>query len=42
MRPVRPDDKGAIAAGFERLSPESRYRRFFTAMNRLSDADLAT
>jgi len=40
LREVRPDDKGAIAEGFERLSPESRYRRFFTPMNRLSDADL--
>lgn len=40
LRPVRPDDKGAIAAGFERMSPESRYRRFFTAMNRLSETDL--
>lgn len=37
---MEPGDKGAIAAGFERLSPESRYRRFFTAMSRLSDADL--
>jgi GNAT superfamily N-acetyltransferase len=40
LRPVRPDDKGVIAEGFDQLSPESRYRRFFTAMNRLSDADL--
>ncbi len=40
LREVRPSDKDAIAAGFERLSPESRYRRFFTAMSRLSDADL--
>jgi GNAT superfamily N-acetyltransferase len=40
LREVRPSDKGAIAEGFERLSPESRYRRFFTAMSRLSDADL--
>lgn len=40
LREVQPDDKEAIAAGFEKLSPESRYRRFFTAMSRLSDADL--
>jgi len=40
LREVRPDDKDAITAFFERLSPESRYRRFFTAMNRLSDSDL--
>lgn len=40
LREVRSDDKDAIAAGFERLSPESRYRRFFTPMSRLSAADL--
>lgn len=40
LREVLPDDKEAIAAGFEKLSPESRYRRFFTAMNRLSSSDL--
>ena len=40
LREVRPDDKAAIASGFEALSPESRYRRFFSAMNRLSSADL--
>ena len=40
LREVRPDDKDGIAAGFAALSPESRYRRFFTAMNRLSAADL--
>ena len=40
LREVRPTDRGAIAAGFERLSPESRYRRFFTAMSRLSESDL--
>jgi GNAT superfamily N-acetyltransferase len=41
MRPIRPGDKGAIAAGFERLSPESRYRRFFEPMHRLTAQDLA-
>jgi len=40
LREVRSDDKDAIAAGFERMGPESRYRRFFTAMNRLSESDL--
>ena len=33
LREVRADDQDAIAAGFEALSPESRYRRFFTAMS---------
>lgn len=40
MRPIRPSDKEAIAAGFERLSPTSRYRRFFAPLTRLSAADL--
>jgi RimJ/RimL family protein N-acetyltransferase len=40
VRPVRPDDKGAIVAGFERMSPESRYRRFFAPLQRLSGRDL--
>ena len=28
LRPVRPEDAALLKAGFERLSPESRYRRF--------------
>jgi GNAT superfamily N-acetyltransferase len=40
LREVRPDDKDAIAAGFARLSPESRYRRFFASRDRLSAVDL--
>jgi GNAT superfamily N-acetyltransferase len=41
VRPIAPDDKDAIARGFERLSPGSRYRRFFSPMTRLSQRDLA-
>jgi GNAT superfamily N-acetyltransferase len=41
IRPIEPDDKGAIVSGFEKLSPESRYRRFFSPLVRLSDRDLA-
>ncbi len=41
IRPVRPDDKRLLAEGFERLSPESRYRRFFRPLERLSERDLA-
>jgi GNAT superfamily N-acetyltransferase len=41
IRPVEPDDKAAIVSGFEKLSPESRYRRFFSPLVRLSDRDLA-
>jgi len=40
VRQVQPSDKEALAAGFERLSPESRYRRFFSPLQRLTDADL--
>ncbi len=36
LRPVGPGDRGLIAEGFERLSPESRYRRFFAPMKSLS------
>lgn len=41
IRPIRPEDKAAIAAGFERMSPASRYRRFFAPLRELSDDDLA-
>jgi GNAT superfamily N-acetyltransferase len=41
LRPVRVDDKKAIAAGFARLSPQTRYRRFFAPLTELSERDLA-
>jgi GNAT superfamily N-acetyltransferase len=40
VRPIRPEDKDAIRSGFERMSPESRYRRFFAPVRRLTDTDL--
>ncbi len=40
IRQVRPDDKRLIAEGLERLSPESRYRRFFRPLDHLSERDL--
>jgi RimJ/RimL family protein N-acetyltransferase len=40
LRPVGPDDKRLLAQAFERLSPETRYRRFFAPVERLSDRDL--
>jgi GNAT superfamily N-acetyltransferase len=40
LRLVRPADKQAMRAAFERLSPESRYRRFFAAKTDLSESDL--
>jgi RimJ/RimL family protein N-acetyltransferase/nucleotide-binding universal stress UspA family protein len=40
IRPISPEDREALAAGFERLSPESRYRRFFTPLENLSEQQL--
>ena len=41
LRPIAPEDKPLVAAAFERLSDESRYRRSFTTKNELSRAELA-
>ncbi len=38
VRPVQAADGALLRAGFERLSPQSRYRRFMTPMPRLDDA----
>jgi hypothetical protein len=35
VRPVEPGDKDLIRAGFDRLSDESRYRRFLTPTSEL-------
>jgi RimJ/RimL family protein N-acetyltransferase len=40
LRPIRPDDKRRLAQAFERLSSETRYRRFFSPVDRLSEQDL--
>ena len=40
IRALEPEDRQTIADGFERLSPESRYRRFFAPMPHLSKRDL--
>jgi GNAT superfamily N-acetyltransferase len=40
VRLLRPTDKELLRAGFERLSPESRYARFFTPKAALSDDEL--
>jgi RimJ/RimL family protein N-acetyltransferase len=40
LRPLKPDDKRRIAQAFERLSPETRYRRFFAPLPRLNEQDL--
>jgi len=41
VRPIRADDKDALAAGLDRLSKESTYRRFLRPVTRLSDRELA-
>jgi GNAT superfamily N-acetyltransferase len=41
FRPIRADDKERLRCGFEKLSPESRYRRFFRSIDHLSDKQLA-
>jgi GNAT superfamily N-acetyltransferase len=41
VRLLRPEDKELLRAGFERLSPESRYRRFFSHKTRLTNKELA-
>ena len=40
LRLIRPDDKDLLRRGFARLSPHSRYLRFFTPKDALSDDEL--
>jgi GNAT superfamily N-acetyltransferase len=40
LRLVRPDDKERFRRGFERMSPHSRYLRFFTPKPALTDEEL--
>jgi GNAT superfamily N-acetyltransferase len=40
IRAVRPEDRVLIARGFERFGPKSRYMRFFTPKEELTDEDL--
>jgi nucleotide-binding universal stress UspA family protein/RimJ/RimL family protein N-acetyltransferase len=40
IRSIEPDDRDALREGFERLSPQSRYRRFFSPVAQLSERDL--
>jgi RimJ/RimL family protein N-acetyltransferase len=40
VRAVRPEDRELFVAGFERMSGESRYRRFMSAKKKLSDTEL--
>ncbi len=41
LRPITPEDKPLLIDAFERLSEESRYRRFFTSLPELSPSALA-
>jgi RimJ/RimL family protein N-acetyltransferase len=40
IRPIRPEDRDALADGIRRMSPESRYRRFFSPVSSLSQDQL--
>ena len=41
LRPIAPEDAPLVAASFERLSKESRYRRLFTHKETLSEEEIA-
>jgi GNAT superfamily N-acetyltransferase len=41
VRPIGPEDKSLLLDGFERLSEDSRYRRFFMSLSSLSPRMLA-
>ena len=41
VRPIEPGDRDALAAAFERLSAESRYRRFLGPVERLGPSMLS-
>ena len=40
IRQIRPTDRDALRRGFERLSPESRYRRFLAPVEKLTRSQL--
>ena len=40
IRPIRPDDKEELLRGFSRLSPASRYSRFHSFKQALTESDL--
>lgn len=40
IRPIRSTDKPLMTEGFERLSPESRFQRFFAPVMKLNESDL--
>src|SRR6187200_98877 len=40
LRPIRPSDAGRLIAFYDRVSPESKYLRFFAPYPRLTDRDV--
>jgi GNAT superfamily N-acetyltransferase len=40
FRPIRPEDKRLLQIGLKRMSPESRYRRFFSDVDHLTQEQL--
>jgi RimJ/RimL family protein N-acetyltransferase len=40
VRPIRPEDKGALVAGLARMSEQSRYQRFLTTTEEFGEAQL--
>lgn len=40
VRPIDPEDRETFVAGFGRTSPESRYLRFMTSVDHLSEAQI--
>jgi len=40
LRPVRPSDKDGLVSGLARMSPQSRYLRFFTNKSQFTAAEL--
>ena len=40
VAPLHPDDRVRYLAGFERVSPQSRYLRFMTPMERLTESQI--
>jgi RimJ/RimL family protein N-acetyltransferase len=40
IRPIRPEDRHLLASAFTKLTPQSRYQRFFAPVERLTESDL--
>ena len=40
IRPIRSEDRHLLATAFTRLTPQSRYQRFFAPVERLTESDL--